>query len=798
MVTEMHRPLTAVTAVLHIILVSPAKDATGVMMETMARKNLPSLVAVRNDAEILMEVLAQHYTPECLWVKVQDYTSDLPQLNQEGEKVYRKPAIVLKSSGKDAEDAVNYINANTELVTTRACATYMAISYPTTQIIKSMTDLETKQMARHFIFWASDYNEAQKFLLDELFINEEHVAVIVPRLTSKNEIAIWDVYNRQLLTPSGIPEVRLVNHWKQSIGLYNIDELFFEQMGNFYGLEMKGVTLDFRPFTDYFKTPGSLVVNPKDSLDFYILDVIAKKLNFTYKLVMPEDGLWGVLDKGKWSGVVGDVQKRRANFSLVLSVTMERRLFVDFTRVYYIDPLSFVSAKSRPQPQWLKLITPFSGGVWATVLMTILGGFLLYYFLYRIQRFLDTITVTLSRVFMHVFGSFLGQSLFVIPWLTAAQMFLGFWLLYSFLITTYYKTSLTAALAVPSRPHTIDTLLQLLNSDLGYGMIDAKGSEYQLFSTSEVKLYKELFEKMTFYSSHESMRRVAEGKYAYIYFKSNLESLVTTQYTDKNGVTNLHIAQEEFFPGGYGWAFPKGAPYRRTFDAVMWRCVQAGLIRQWTKELQVIYRNEALEAKAKDGHQQTPASSENSGLVVLNLAHLQGPFLALLFGWGFGVLCLGTEIVSQRLDTQGRQSISVPDLYESSPTDVTFNLSLISSFLILSCLVIPKINLRALISAACICEDVPVVNVQVFEPLGCAMQSVRQISLAVYFVWRTTRTPWHGLTRGWVGYHVAGSVEPRSSLAIPWRELRGYKHPSPGASEYKRSTQLEFHVVSFK
>lgn len=60
-----------------------------------------------------------------------------------------------------------------------------------------------------------------------------------------------------------------------------------------------------------------------------------------------------------------------------------------------------------------------------------------------------------------------------------------------------------------------------------------QGSEYQLFSTSEVELYKQLFEKMSFYSSRESMERVAEGHYAYIYFKANLESIVSTQYTDQ-------------------------------------------------------------------------------------------------------------------------------------------------------------------------------------------------------------------------------------------------------------------------
>lgn len=84
-----------------------------------------------------------------------------------------------------------------------------------------------------------------------------------------------------------------------------------------------------------------------------------------------------------------------------------------------------------------------------------------------------------------------------------------------------------------------------------------QGSEYQLFSTSTVPLYKMMFEQMSFLSSAESMKRVQKGKYAYIYFKSNLNIIVGTQFTNANGETDLHVASEEFFPGGYAWAFPK-------------------------------------------------------------------------------------------------------------------------------------------------------------------------------------------------------------------------------------------------
>ena len=74
---------------------------------------------------------------------------------------------------------------------------------------------------------------------------------------------------------------------------------------------------------------------------------------------------------------------------------------------------------------------------------------------------------------------------------------------------------------------------------------------------SKIKIYQDLFKRLSYYGTDESMNRVVSGKYSYVYFRSNLESLVNTQFTTPTGETNLHISSEEFFPGGYAWAFPK-------------------------------------------------------------------------------------------------------------------------------------------------------------------------------------------------------------------------------------------------
>lgn len=55
----------------------------------------------------------------------------------------------------------------------------------------------------------------------------------------------------------------------------------------------------------------------------------------------------------------------------------------------------------------------------------------------------------------------------------------------------------------------------------------------------------------------ESINLVNKGKYAYIYFKSNLQNIIDNHYTDLSGFSNMHIAREEIFSGTYAWAFPK-------------------------------------------------------------------------------------------------------------------------------------------------------------------------------------------------------------------------------------------------
>lgn len=53
------------------------------------------------------------------------------------------------------------------------------------------------------------------------------------------------------------------------------------------------------------------------------------------------------------------------------------------------------------------------------------------------------------------------------------------------------------------------------------------------------------------------MPLVGGGEYGYINYKTPIEFTIVTMFSKIYAETKLHVALEEFFPGGYAWGFPK-------------------------------------------------------------------------------------------------------------------------------------------------------------------------------------------------------------------------------------------------
>ena len=64
------------------------------------------------------------------------------------------------------------------------------------------------------------------------------------------------------------------------------------------------------------------------------LNILAKKLNFTLLLMPSIDGQWGAVDeRGKWNGLISMLINDQTDIAVVLTMTEERQMVVDFSNV---------------------------------------------------------------------------------------------------------------------------------------------------------------------------------------------------------------------------------------------------------------------------------------------------------------------------------------------------------------------------------------------------------------------------------------------------------------------------------
>ncbi|KAK4313229.1 hypothetical protein Pmani_015406 [Petrolisthes manimaculis] len=80
-------------------------------------------------------------------------------------------------------------------------------------------------------------------------------------------------------------------------------------------------------------------------IDVSIINTLSSHLNFTYRVMVPADRKWGVVQEdGTVTGMVGDVHYRRAHLAVnEITITDSREAVVDFSYPYFFDTTSIVS-----------------------------------------------------------------------------------------------------------------------------------------------------------------------------------------------------------------------------------------------------------------------------------------------------------------------------------------------------------------------------------------------------------------------------------------------------------------------
>ncbi|XP_037079294.1 glutamate receptor ionotropic, delta-2-like [Pollicipes pollicipes] len=160
--------------------------------------------------------------------------------------------------------------------------------------------------------------------------------------------------------------LRPAGHWNATWRL----DLTFPDL--FRGAHLIVCTLPWHGVVTY-QLDGAGAVVSRSGLSFVILDTLAQELGFTYSVVEPPDGQWGLLlENGSWTGLVRMLAFGEADVCGPFSSTPARQAAVGSTVAFFTDYYDLMTPKARVDHGVFIYKDPFTLEVWLGILLTML------------------------------------------------------------------------------------------------------------------------------------------------------------------------------------------------------------------------------------------------------------------------------------------------------------------------------------------------------------------------------------------------------------------------------------------
>ncbi|KAF1768377.1 hypothetical protein GCK72_000189 [Caenorhabditis remanei] len=321
---------------------------------------------------------------------------------------------------------------------------------------------------------------------------------------------------------------------------------------------------------------------------------IANILKFTYTIQKVRDNAYGSKESnGKWSGMVGELQRGDADLAVAsLTISYGRSEVIDFTKPRITDS------------DWFKFMDPLSTQVW---IMTFASYFVVSIAIWIIAKIspyeqferdedngqykpVDN-QFSLRNSFWFTVCSLMQQGSELCPRAASTRLLTGIWWFFALILISSYTANLAAVLTTRRMETPIENADDLAaQTKIKYGTL-GRGSTMSFFNESKIETYERMWQLMSsspglfVQSSKEGIARVKSSDYAYLMESSMLEYAVERD-CELMQIGGL-IDQK-----GYGIGLPKGSPYRELISTAILRLQEktelTELKEKWWKDKSVV------------------------------------------------------------------------------------------------------------------------------------------------------------------------------------------------------------------
>ncbi|XP_046987152.1 ionotropic receptor 21a [Schistocerca americana] len=334
--------------------------------------------------------------------------------------------------------------------------------------------------------------------------------------------------------------------------------------------------------------------------------------------------------------------------------TPERLRAAAFTTPHSVDCAVFLSLATAALPRYRAILGPFDWSVWlALTVVYLLAIFPLAFSNTHSLRHLLEDPWELENMFWYVFGTFTnaftftGRRCWSNSTKNATRMLIGWYWVFSIIITACYTGSIIAFVTLPVYPSLLNTCQQAADWGFTVGTLAEGGWERWFHNSSDAAMNRVLERVELLPDVHAALLNITSSwrrSYAFLGPRALLDFIIRTNYSVRSAPKRslLHVGEDCVVPFSVSLALPRSAPYAPALVQLLLRAQQSGLVALAARDVEwqhVRSSSGRLLAAVTGAILKSRRDAEHK----LSLDDVQGTFLLLGAGFAMGVFALVLE-----------------------------------------------------------------------------------------------------------------------------------------------------------
>ncbi|KAL3842037.1 hypothetical protein ACJMK2_020102 [Sinanodonta woodiana] len=350
-----------------------------------------------------------------------------------------------------------------------------------------------------------------------------------------------------------------------------------------------------------------------------LLDMLAKRLQFKYEIIISPGNAYGVKVNGAWTGIVGQILAGNATLGMgAISITSQREQDIDFSLGIISTGVNILFSEPKEKFNMFQFLQPFSLDLWMAIIGASIAVSVIFYILdFRTASRQFTIKSTL----WFSMGTLLMKGSEFSPRPISQRILTTGFLFFVLITVSTYTANMAAFLTMKNLEAPIESFEDLAEKDNYKILTVANSATMKFFETETKPVFAKIWERIRernglVANSTEGRKLVEKGGHAFL-FDYLINSYIEMKYCNTKAVLSPILLQE------HGIAMAAGAPFKTILNIELLRLKESGEIMQLRKR----WWDNAKECDLD-------LSSRSSGQVEFDLVHTAGVFIVGAAGLG--------------------------------------------------------------------------------------------------------------------------------------------------------------------